>query len=1350
MVVPVYLGSMVLFCLLSVAVNSPSFPRGRSYGYVESGQRLTEEPQYYRSAHHPSQHDQVHSSSAWSSTFPADFRSKGTPVDFRLAIPFQRLSSPLTTSTSSPGSNQKGGAPSAGPAQGGPDPNQDESAPSGSDTQREVSHSPIGKIQGVKGRWVFIPDKMEPTNFAKTQTGKTNSPKPITAIYPIPLATGPPQYGTNPSGYYPRATPFPMYYPNPTSSVYPIPMWYGPTQDVKVSSGYNPGQVKPPTSNFGKGQIGQAISPKPTTAAGPAPVGSSTPQPGNVPSGHYQDLKNPTSTHFGGPQTGGGQAGKKPSPVQTGSEPDSSRMESSQNRRPAPQRYTPSYGPPYSVGGQYTYKPPIPIKPDPVPTNVGYGQNGGAPSDYYYSGQENLSLGYFGKRLTQQTMPPKPTVDPVPNTSDPTHYGNDFLVQTKPSISNSGIGQAGKKPSVQKGSELGPPSHQIRPAPQSYTPSYGSPYSMDSQYTFNPPSQKKPSTSHSGRDHDGKKPSPGPNAGPVSELDHSITGSSGSRPAPQSYTPTYDAPYSVGSQYNFRRPVNPDKTDYHRDPVHSNVGYGQNVAPSGYYYSGQEQPSTSYFDKAQTGQTRPPKRVVEAKPYPSQPASAQSTADPSKTSAAQPSASPYSMYGQYNYPRPVTPDQNRGASSGYYLGQQQPSTNYFSQGPTGQPMLPISIIDVDPVPYPTHYRTFYPGQTQLSTTNSGRRGQVGKNPSLGQQGSEHGSPNRKYSRPVPPTYSHVYGSLYSVGGQNPYNLPMPVEPEPVPTNVGYGQNGDTQEQPEQTMHTKLTVTDLVPNLFLTRHGNYYTGQKQPFTPNSGMGQAGKKPSPAPMTEPVSDNGQRGSELVSSSYESPQGSRPARPHYIPRYGVPYSVGSQYNLRRPVNPDKTDYHRDPVHSNVGYGQNVAPSGYYYSGQEQPSTSYFDKAQTGQTRPPKHVVEANAYPSQPALAQSTADPSKTSAAQPSASPYSMYGQYNYPRPVTPDQNRGASSGYYSGQQQPSISYFSRGQTAQTTRPIPIIDVDPVPYASTLYRTYYPGQIQPSTTNSGGGQAGKKPSPGQQGSEHGSPNPKSSRPVPHSYTPGYGSPYNVGGPRPVTFAQTDYYPVPSNIGYDQNGGAPSGYYSSGQENPSTSYFGQSIPPKAFIKAKPYPSQPSSAQSTDDPSRNSAVQRPASSSQPWDHKTALEVNMVVPFHSGLNPNAANQFAQIASDSSNMKAESGEEPSPVQPTPASAEGGDIPSEEPSPVQPTPASAEGGDLPSGEEPSPVQPTPASAEGGDLPSGEEPSPVQPTPESDEGAGPRGFMPQILPQRNYAQSWSGSSRGDVVPGRPEFRMN
>ncbi|KAK6317977.1 hypothetical protein J4Q44_G00112680 [Coregonus suidteri] len=365
-------------------------------------------------------------------------------------------------------------------------------------------------------------------------------------------------------------------------------------------------------------------------------------------------------------------------------------------------------------------------------------------------------------------------------------------------------------------------------------------------------------------------------------------------------------------------------------------------------------------------------------------------------------------------------------------------------------------------------------------------------------------------------------------------------------------------------------------------------------------------------------------------------------------------------------------------------------------------------------------------------------------------MYGQYNYPRPVTPDQNRGASSGYYSGQQQPSISYFSRGQTAQTTRPIPIIDVDPVPYASTLYRTYYPGQIQPSTTNSGGGQAGKKPSPGQQGSEHGSPNPKSSRPVPHSYTPGYGSPYNVGGPRPVTFAQTDYYPVPSNIGYDQNGGAPSGYYSSGQENPSTSYFGQSIPPKAFIKAKPYPSQPSSAQSTDDPSRNSAVQRPASSSQPWDHKTALEVNMVVPFHSGLNPNAANQFAQIASDSSNMKAESGEEPSPVQPTPASAEGGDIPSEEPSPVQPTPASAEGGDLPSGEEPSPVQPTPASAEGGDLPSGEEPSPVQPTPESDEGAGPRGFMPQILPQRNYAQSWSGSSRGDVVPGRPEFRMN
>lgn len=65
---------------------------------------------------------------------------------------------------------------------------------------------------------------------------------------------------------------------------------------------------------------------------------------------------------------------------------------------------------------------------------------------------------------------------------------------------------------------------------------------------------------------------------------------------------------------------------------------------------------------------------------------------------------------------------------------------------------------------------------------------------------------------------------------------------------------------------------------------------------------------------------------------------------------------------------------------------------------------------------------------------------------------------------------------------------------------------------------------------------------------------------------------------------------------------------------------------------------------------------------------MFAPFHSGLNPNAANQFAQITSDSS-MEAESGEEPSPV--------------------------------------------------------------QPTPESDEGAGPRGFMPQILPQRNYAHS-------------------
>lgn len=88
-------------------------------------QRLTVEPQYYRAAHYPSQHDQVHSSSAWSSTFPADLRSKSAPVDFRLTIPFQRLSSPPTTSTSSPGSNQKGGTPCAGPAQGGPDPNQD-------------------------------------------------------------------------------------------------------------------------------------------------------------------------------------------------------------------------------------------------------------------------------------------------------------------------------------------------------------------------------------------------------------------------------------------------------------------------------------------------------------------------------------------------------------------------------------------------------------------------------------------------------------------------------------------------------------------------------------------------------------------------------------------------------------------------------------------------------------------------------------------------------------------------------------------------------------------------------------------------------------------------------------------------------------------------------------------------------------------------------------------------------------------------------------------------------------------------------------------------------------------------
>lgn len=105
-----------------------------------------------------------------------------------------------------------------------------------------------------------------------------------------------------------------------------------------------------------------------------------------------------------------------------------------------------------------------------MPTNVGYGQNGGAPSGYYYLGQENLSPGYFGKRLTEQTMPPKPTVDPVPNTSDPIHYGNYFLVQTKPSISNSGIGQAGKKPSVQKGSELGPPSPQIRPVPPRIIP----------------------------------------------------------------------------------------------------------------------------------------------------------------------------------------------------------------------------------------------------------------------------------------------------------------------------------------------------------------------------------------------------------------------------------------------------------------------------------------------------------------------------------------------------------------------------------------------------------------------------------------------------------------------------------------------------------------------------------------------------------------------------------------------------------------------------------------------------------------------------------------------------------------
>lgn len=138
-------------------------------------------------------------------------------------------------------------------------------------------------------------------------------------------------------------------------------------------------------------------------------------------------------------------------------------------------------------------------------------------------------------------------------------------------------------------------------------------------------------------------------------------------------------------------------------------------------------------------------------------------------------------------------------------------------------MLPISISDVDPVPYPTHYRTFYPWQMQLSTTNSGGGGQVGKNPSLGQQGSEHGSPNRKYSRPVPHTYIPVYGSPHSVGGQNAYNLPTPVKPDTVPNNVGYGQKVGTQKQPAQKMHTKVIVTDLVPNLFLTRHGNYYPG-----------------------------------------------------------------------------------------------------------------------------------------------------------------------------------------------------------------------------------------------------------------------------------------------------------------------------------------------------------------------------------------------------------------------------------------------------------------------------------------------------------------------------------------------
>lgn len=133
---------------------------------------------------------------------------------------------------------------------------------------------------------------MELTDLTKPQTGKTSC-----AIYPIPLAIGPPpQYETNRSGYYSHTTSFPMYYSNPTSSVYPVPMWYGPTQDVEVPNGYNPGQVKPPT-NFGKGPF----LPNQSLQLVLHQLAQVPPQPGNVPSGHYQGLKNPTTTQFGTP-----------------------------------------------------------------------------------------------------------------------------------------------------------------------------------------------------------------------------------------------------------------------------------------------------------------------------------------------------------------------------------------------------------------------------------------------------------------------------------------------------------------------------------------------------------------------------------------------------------------------------------------------------------------------------------------------------------------------------------------------------------------------------------------------------------------------------------------------------------------------------------------------------------------------------------------------------------------------------------------------------------------------------------------------------------------------------------------